>query len=93
MPSFQQQPIDHIIDVRSKLEFWLGHVPGAVCMPVDGIHETLPARTEIARNARILVYCASGGRSAAARETLQRLGYTRVVNGGAMTNVTANLSS
>lgn len=82
MPSFRNQPIDAVIDVRSKIEFWLGHLPGAECVPVD----TLPAGLEgvdgVTKQSRILVYCASGARSAMARQLLSAAGYTNVTDGG-----------
>ncbi len=89
MPRFRQQPVDLVLDVRSKLEFWLGHLPGAEHMPVDRVVEDLPSRTDVPKTARILVYCASGARSAAATEALRRLGYTRVVDGGGMASAAA----
>lgn len=83
MPTFRNKPIDVVIDVRSKVEFWLGHLPGAICLPVQSIAESLPATPEIAKDARILLVCASGARSASAAQILKSLGYTRVVDGGA----------
>ena len=50
--------------------------------PVDVIATELPKRADIAKNAKILVYCASGGRSAAAAAQLGSLGYTSVIDGG-----------
>jgi len=86
MPHFRNQPVDVVIDVRSKIEFWLGHLPGAHCVPVD----TLPAGIEgiegVGKNARLLVYCASGGRSAMARQILTEAGYTNVVDGGGISS-------
>lgn len=93
MPTYRNKPIDHVIDVRTKLEFWLGHVKGAECIPVDRLEQALPQRAEIAMNARILLYCASGSRSAVAASMMQRLGYRHVVNGGAYTTVARELSS
>jgi phage shock protein E len=82
MPTFRQQPIDVVIDVRSRLEYWMGHLDGAQCIPVSTLAEALAARTDIAKDARILVYCASGARSAAAAGILRDLGYRRVTDGG-----------
>jgi phage shock protein E len=81
-PTFRGRPVDHVIDVRSKLEFWLGHLPGAVCIPVGGMGPRLAERPEIAKQSRILVYCASGARSAMAASELRALGYKNVVDGG-----------
>lgn len=82
MPSFRNHPVDFVIDVRSKIEFWMGHLPGAVCMPVDEVVELLSARGDVAKSARLLVYCASGARSASAAAALQGAGYHNVVNAG-----------
>jgi phage shock protein E len=80
--TFRGRPVDHVIDVRTKLEFWLGHLEGAVCIPVGGMGPALAARPEIAKDSRILVYCASGARSAAAAAELKALGFRHVVDGG-----------
>lgn len=84
MPLFQNKPVDFVIDVRSHVEYWLGHLDGAECIPVHKIAEAVPARAEIAPDSRILVYCASGARSATAAATLKSLGYRRVIDGGGM---------
>ena len=82
MPSFRNKPVDLVIDVRSRLEFWMGHLHGATCIPVDTIAEALPKRSDVSRDTRILVYCASGARSAVAANVLRSIGYRKVVDGG-----------
>ena len=84
MPQFRNRPVDLVVDVRSKVEFFLGHLDGAVNIPVDRIAEALPARPDVPKHAHILVYCASGGRSAQAAAILNQLGYSRVVDGGGL---------
>lgn len=84
MPKFRNLPVDIAIDVRSKLEFFLGHLPGATHIPGDHLPDALAARPGIKKNSRILVYCASGARSAAAATRLGAAGYTRVVDAGGM---------
>jgi phage shock protein E len=81
MPAFRDKPVDIAIDVRSKLEFWMGHLDGAVNVPVDRLPEGL-ASHNLTPKSRILVYCASGMRSAQAAAILRQAGYTRVVDGG-----------
>lgn len=81
-PTFRGQPVDAVVDVRSKLEFWMGHLDGAVNIPVDAIGDDFATRAHVGRDDAILVYCASGGRSAAAAATLRALGFRRVVDGG-----------
>ena len=75
-----------LLDVREPAEWDKGHIPGAVPAP-RGMLEwyadpTTPyAKPEITtnRDARIIVQCASGGRSMLAAETLKKMGYN-VVN-------------
>jgi rhodanese-related sulfurtransferase len=81
MPSFRKKPIDLVVDVRSRIEFWMGHLAGATCIPVDRIAE-IEKLDNVNKDSRILVYCASGARSAAAAGTLKTLGYRRVIDGG-----------
>jgi phage shock protein E len=93
MPSFRQRPVDIVIDVRSKLEFWLGHLPGSVCIPVGSIAEEIGQRAGVTKDSRILLVCASGARSAAATQTLQGLGYRRVTDGGPYTSARAEYAA
>jgi molybdopterin/thiamine biosynthesis adenylyltransferase/rhodanese-related sulfurtransferase len=73
-----------LIDVRESEEWDAGHIPGAKHVP----RGYLESRVEAAapdRDARVVLYCASGQRSALAANTLQDLlGYTNVasMNGG-----------
>lgn len=83
MPSFKGKAVEMVIDVRSRLEFFLGHLSGAVCIPVQVIGEQVRKR-EIGTETRILVYCASGARSAVAARQLRSLGYRNVVDGGGL---------
>jgi phage shock protein E len=71
--------IDVILDVRSTMEYNLGHFGGAVHIPVNQLKER--ALTELPdRNVRILIYCNTGQRSRAAAEILRRMGYQNVVS-------------
>ena len=56
-------------------------IPTAVNLPVDTIATTPPTPY---LSTLIVVYCGSGARSAKARQALEALGYTRVVDFGAM---------
>ena len=84
MPAFRQQPVDLVLDVRSKMEFFLGGLEGAQNLPVDQLPEALEARTDVPKDATIMVYCAGGVRSAQAAAALKRAGYTSVIDGGGM---------
>ncbi len=88
---YRNKTVTVVIDVRSRLEFFFGHVSGAVCIPVQKVsHEALEKRG-IARDAGILVYCASGSRSSGAVQALKRAGYSRVVDGGGLAEVKKHL--
>ena len=70
-----------VVDVRSPAEFQMGHVEGALNIPVEMISPQNIAPLND-KNQTIIVYCASGMRSAYARTMLMQLGYTNVINGG-----------
>lgn len=64
-----------IIDVRTAEEYNTGHIDGSVNISVDNISSVI-----YDKNSEIIVYCASGMRSADAADTLVDLGYTNVYN-------------
>lgn len=84
MPRFRDQPVDIVIDVRSRLEFWLGHLDGAVCIPHHRIATGIASLGSVGKDSRILLVCASGARSARAADVLRQLGYRCVTDGGAL---------
>lgn len=90
MPTYRKQRFDVVLDVRTKLEFWMGHLEGAECVPVQGLANAMAKRTDIAKDTHVLVYCASGARSAAAIGILRTLGYRHVVDAGPMSRATAD---
>lgn len=69
-----------IVDVRSPAEFVHGHVKGAVNLPHSIVAANI-SKVTTNKDAPIIVYCASGGRSGVARGALEKAGYTNVVNG------------
>jgi rhodanese-related sulfurtransferase len=81
-PKYRGAPVDVVVDVRSHIEFWLGSLPGAVCVPVTNLPEGLAQHEGVSQASRILVYCASGNRSASAAAMLKQAGYRNVVDGG-----------
>ena len=67
-----------LIDVRESEEWDRGHIPGAVHVP-RGYLESRVEGAVSDRDAPVVIYCASGQRSALAAHTLkQLLGYTDV---------------
>lgn len=61
------------LDVRDQQEVNLGRIPGAIHIS-RGTLET-KAEGALPRDARVVVYCGSGNRSALAADTLQQMGY------------------
>lgn len=71
-----------LLDVRTQKEYGSGHIPGAVCLPVETFGDgdltaLLPDKT-----AEIFVYCRSGRRSSQAAKVLASQGYTSVTDFG-----------
>ena len=82
-----QGQVGLLLDVREPAEWEKGNIPGAVQAPRGMLEwyadRTTPyAKAELTtkRDARIIVACASGGRSMLAAETLRSMGYTNVVS-------------
>ncbi|MEY4512136.1 MAG: hypothetical protein RLZZ450_4258, partial [Pseudomonadota bacterium] len=65
------------VDVREKDETKAGFIPGAVLLP-RGFLEMQADGKLPDKNAKLVVYCAGGTRSAFAAKALQELGYTHV---------------
>ena len=78
-----------IVDVRTPEEFEEGAYPDAINIPLDELMERV---SEIGENAarEIVVYCASGARSAYAQRMLKQVGYSNVKNGGGIGAMMAN---
>jgi phage shock protein E len=74
-----------ILDVRSKNEFSSGHIKGATNIPVDVLKNNLIQLKD--KNKTIITCCASGMRSASARNILKTNGFTNVYNGGGWNNL------
>ena len=67
------------IDVREESETRMGFIPGALLVP-RGLIEFRIASLVEDKNAKIVVYCKSGGRSSLATYSLKKLGYTNVIS-------------
>lgn len=71
-----------VIDVRSPDEFADGAYPGARNIPVNVLTSRL---AEVGpKDKPVVVYCASGGRSAVAQQILKANGWTDVTNAGGL---------
>jgi molybdopterin/thiamine biosynthesis adenylyltransferase/rhodanese-related sulfurtransferase len=69
-----------LIDVRESEEWDAGHIPGARHVPRGYLESRIEAAAPD-KNQRVVLYCASGQRSALAADTLEQLlGYTNVAS-------------
>ena len=64
-----------VLDVRGADEYNTGHIEGSMNVPVTNI-----AAVNYPKEANIIVYCATGVRSAQAAKELVNAGYTNVYN-------------
>lgn len=76
-----QKPV--VIDVRTAAEYEAGHLPGVVHIPLAELaRET--GRHVPDKSRPVLLHCASGARSAAGKQLLERMGYKSVHNLGSL---------
>ena len=76
------------IDVRTPEEFSQKHVAEAVNIPYDQIGAKI-STLGLGKDQVIYVYCHSGRRAGMAKETLDAMGYTHVVNVGGVDDALA----
>jgi phage shock protein E len=69
-----------ILDVRTKGEYASGSIGNSINIPLDQLKNNLSKFKD--KNATIITCCASGMRSASAKQILKSNGYTNVHNGG-----------
>jgi molybdopterin/thiamine biosynthesis adenylyltransferase/rhodanese-related sulfurtransferase len=68
-----------VIDVREQVEWDEGHVASATLVPLGQVAERI-GEVEPDRDAKLLVHCAVGGRSARAVGMLNAMGYANAVS-------------
>jgi len=82
--AFDRKDLGLLIDVRNENEFEDGFIPGAENVPRGLIEFRIwklvgfPDKTDM--NAKMTLYCATGGRCALATKSLQDLGFTNVTS-------------
>lgn len=67
-----------LIDCREPNEWNLAHIPGAVFIPRGQLEQKVEAL--VPRERKVIIYCASGNRSALAADTLNVMGYRDVAS-------------
>ena len=71
-----------VVDVRTPDEFEEEHYPDAVNISVEEVQTRLAEFGD--KNAAVIVYCATGARSAYAARILKMAGYKEVINAGGL---------
>jgi rhodanese-related sulfurtransferase len=66
-----------LIDVREESEWASGHLPGAIHLGKGIIERDVEQRIP-ATDAKLILYCGGGFRSALAADNLQKMGYSNV---------------
>jgi NADPH-dependent 2,4-dienoyl-CoA reductase/sulfur reductase-like enzyme/rhodanese-related sulfurtransferase len=78
-----------VIDVRTPMEFEMGAYPGAININLDELPDRASDLGPTDRE--IILYCASGARSAYGQRILEQMGYTNVQNGGSLHDMMAGV--
>jgi len=73
-----QHPGTVVVDCREPNEASLGYIPGAVLIPRGVLEQNIERVAP--RDRKVIIYCASGNRSALAADTLMQMGYTDVAS-------------
>ncbi len=68
-----------ILDVRTRGEYQGGHIKGSINIPVQNLGGNL---NKLKKDKPVITCCASGMRSANAKNILKSNGFTEVHNGG-----------
>lgn len=66
-----------LLDVRSKIEFMSGHIPGSQNYFIGDMKRKLPVAFQ---DKKVIISCQSGDRSTIATSFLERNGFTQVLN-------------
>jgi len=73
-----------IIDVRTTEEYAEGHIKNSLSIPLDKIEKEM---AWLIKDSPLIICCASGARSARAKEILEANGFEKVYNGGSWENL------
>lgn len=73
-----EDPATVFVDCREHNEWALGRIPGAVFIPRGVLEQNI--ERAVPRDRKVILYCASGNRSALAADVLQQMGYSDVAS-------------
>lgn len=77
-----------VLDVRTKGEYQGGHIKGSKNIPLQVLAENIAS---LDKSKPVITCCASGMRSASARDMLKEKGFERVYNGGGWHSLNSKL--
>lgn len=77
--ALNKKEICHVIDVREDLEWNQGHIPHAIHLSKGIIERDIESQIPDA-NAKVVLYCGGGYRSALAAENLQKMNYKNILS-------------
>ncbi len=73
------------IDVRTKMEYDMGHKDGAMHFDIMDIMQG--SAPDLSKDEEIILYCESGNRAMMAKHMLEDMGFRNVTNGGGLDEV------
>lgn len=79
-----------IVDVRTKPEYAGGHIKGSKNIPLQSLNTNLTTLKN--KDKPVITCCASGRRSASAKNILKSKGFTNVHNGGGWSSLNSKIS-
>ena len=77
-----------IVDVRTNAEYQQGHIQGSVNIPLNNLSNQY---SKLDKAKPVITCCASGIRSAQAKNLLTANGFTEVYNGGGWQSLSRNI--
>lgn len=80
-----------LLDVRTAQEYEKGHLEGSIHIPYDRISKEI-GKVVKDKKQKIHLYCRSGRRSKIAKQALQEMGYTNILDLGSMENASRVLN-
>lgn len=75
-----------LLDVRTEEEYKKDHIEGATLLTLETINSATISNITTNKEEILIVYCQSGKRSSQAKAELEKIGYKKVYDLGAMNN-------
>ncbi len=78
-----------VLDVRTPMEFELGHIPGAINIPIEKLRENMAQLAS--KQKAIIACCTDGAKSWYAKNLLDSVGYQNVYDAGSWSKLQRKL--